>query len=51
MSANPARGLAVLSAAFPARKYFHFAEADGRHRKHRQRKKCTAEQQKNCFAF
>src|SRR5580704_491928 len=29
MSANPARGVAVLSAAFPARKYFHFAEADG----------------------
>src|SRR5271163_2208933 len=29
MSTNPARGTAVLSAAFPARKYFHFADTDG----------------------
>jgi hypothetical protein len=29
MSANAARGVAVLSAAFPERKYFHFAEVLG----------------------
>jgi hypothetical protein len=29
MRANPARGVTVLSVVFPARKYFHFAEAPG----------------------
>src|SRR5580704_15350605 len=29
MRANPVRGMTVVSAVFPARKYFHFAEAPG----------------------